>query len=563
VVRNVTCTGSADGSLVAKAVETESLIYEWTGPSSYTNTGSSINGLAPGVYTLKITNANGCFLLTNDTIGESAIPMSLTLVGANPSKSNASDGKIDAIITGGTQPSNYLWTGPDAFTSTSQNLVGLKYGTYNLQVTDSYGCVKSGVQILIDPPTAVDDTISTIEDIPVTFNIVSNDTDNDGTIVASTIDLDPSTTDQQKTFEVPNKGAFTVSATGEVTFTPFAHFVGLAAIQYVVMDNKDVLSNSGKITVTVKSNNKPPIAVDDYSTVAEYNTAAGNVFANDLDPEGEPLTLGSFTIGSNSYLPGETATIAEVGTVVILLDGTFTFIPFQHYNGSVPQVNYKVIDSEGLNASANLNITVSPVNDAPIAVDDNITTRENEKVEGNIISNDYDIESDAIVLNTLPVVAPVHGKLVLSANGDFTYQPIMDFIGNDKFTYQICDNVTPSLCSVATVTIVVTKNDSCEIFVPNVFTPNADGVHDYLKIRCLYLYDNPEMQIFNRNGNLIFKRDHYGNLDFWGSEDEAFWNGRSENKWNLMNDVLPVGTYYYVLKLGDGKVLTGFIFLGK
>jgi len=562
-VRNVTCTGSADGSFVAKAAGTETFIYEWTGPTSYTNTGSGINGLAPGIYTLKVTNTNGCFILTKDTIRESAIPLSLALVGANPSKSNVSDGKIGVDITGGTQPSNYLWTGPDAFTSMSQNLVGLKYGTYNLQVTDRYGCVKSGAQILIDPPTAVDDTISTIEDLPLTFDIVSNDTDNDGTIVPSTIDLDPSTLNQQTTFEVPGKGAFTVSATGEVTFTPFAHFMGLATIQYVVMDNKDVFSNLGKITVTVKSNNKQPIAIDDNFTVAEHNTGSGNVKANDSDPEGEPLTLGSFTIGSNSYLPGETATIAEVGTIVIILDGTFTFIPFQHYNGSVPQVTYIVIDSEGLSASANLYITVSPVNDTPMAVDDNITTMENEKVEGNILNNDYDIESDAIVLNTQPIVAPEHGKLVLSANGDFIYQPIMDFIGNDKFTYQICDNVTPSLCSIATVTIVITKNDSCEIFVPNVFTPNADGVHDYLKIRCLYLYDNPEMQIFNRNGNLIFKKDHYGNLDFWGSEDEAFWNGRSENKWNLMNDVLPVGTYYYILKLGDGKVLTGFIFLGK
>jgi len=563
VVKNVTCTGSADGSLAAKAAGTGTFIYEWTGPSSYANTGSGINGLAAGIYTLKITNTDGCFLLTNDTIRESAIPLSLTLVGANPSNSNALDGNIDVNTMGGTQPSNYLWTGPDSFSSTSQNLVGLKYGTYNVQVTDKNGCVKSGVQILIDPPTAVDDTISTIEDIPITFNIISNDTDNDGTIVPSTIDLDPSSPNQQTTVEVPNKGAFTISVTGEVTFTPVAHFVGLITIQYVVMDNKDVLSNPGKITVTVKSNNRAPLAVDDNYTVAEHNTATGNVFANDLDQEGEPLTLGSFTIGSNSYLPGETATIGDVGTIVIIPDGTFTFIPFQHYNGSIPQINYKSVDNEGLSASANLNITVSPVNDSPIAVDDNITTIENEKVEGNILNNDFDIEGDAIILNTLPIVAPVHGKLVLSANGDFIYQPIMDFIGNDKFTYQICDNVTPSLCSIATVTIVVTKNDSCEIFVPNVFTPNADGVHDYLMIRCLYLYDNPELQIFNRNGNLIFKKDHYGNLDFWGSEDEAFWNGRSENKWNLMNDVLPVGTYYYILKLGDGKVLTGFIFLGK
>jgi hypothetical protein len=75
--------------------------------------------------------------------------------------------------------------------------------------------------------------------------------------------------------------------------------------------------------------------------------------------------------------------------------------------------------------------------------------------------------------------------------------------------------------------------------------------------------DNPEMQIFNRNGNLIFKKDHYGDLNVWHSKDQAFWNGRSQNKMNVINDELPVGTYYYIFKLGNGQVLTGFIFLAK
>src|SRR5665648_1226029 len=176
---------------------------------------------------------------------------------------------------------------------------------------------------------------------------------------------------------------------------------------------------------------------------------------------------------------------------------------------------------------------------------------------------DFDIEGDAIIIDIVPVQPPTHGELVISSNGDIAYQPVIDFIGNDTFTYQMCDNGNPALCSVATVTIIVGKDANCDVFVPNVFTPNADGVHDYFKIRCLYNYENPVMQIFNRNGNLIFKKDHYGNLDYWGSEDQAFWNGRSANKLNLMNNELPVGTYYYILKLGDGKVLTGFIFLGK
>jgi len=111
--------------------------------------------------------------------------------------------------------------------------------------------------------------------------------------------------------------------------------------------------------------------------------------------------------------------------------------------------------------------------------------------------------------------------------------------------------------------VVLPQVETCEIFVPNVFTPNADGIHDYFEIQCLGNYENPEIQIYNRDGNLLFKKNHYGNLDYWGSKDQAFWNGHSENKMNYGGGELPVGTYYYILKPGNGKVLTGFVFLGR
>jgi gliding motility-associated-like protein len=144
------------------------------------------------------------------------------------------------------------------------------------------------------------------------------------------------------------------------------------------------------------------------------------------------------------------------------------------------------------------------------------------------------------------------------------YQDLTDLSGG---TYNVivtdANGCTKSISAIIEVQIIIVKDETCEIFVPNVFTPNADGVHDYFEIKCLYNYANAEIQIFNRNGNLLFKKDHYGNLDFWGSKDQAFWRGRSDNKLNFMGSELPVGTYYYILKLGNGKALTGFIFLGR
>jgi len=537
--------------------------YIWTISSGGTITANSGNSIVAdwntaGAQWVKVnySNANGCAAVVPTQYDVTVNPLpTQVLTGSN--------GTINATVSGGTPPYSYSWSGPGSFTANTEDLTGLTYGVYNLNVTDKNGCSVVGSLLLKVSPVAVDDQVSTIQNIVVTKNIVSNDTDADGTIDASTVDLDPLTAGIQTTYDVPNKGTFIVSASGEITFTPFLDFYGIVVIQYVVKDNDGLLSNAANITINVISSNTPPVAVDDHVTIAEHELATGNLFSNDTDPEGKTLTLETFTIGSTLYAPGTTATITDVGTIVINIDGTFTFTPLGHYFGIVPPVSYKVVDVEALSATATLYITVTPVNDVPVAVPDNFVAKENNKLEANVLTNDYDIEGDKITIDIIPVQSPAHGTLVLSENGDFTYQPVIDFMGTDTFTYQICDDGNPSLCSTAVVTIVVEKDENCPVLVPNTFTPNGDGIHDYFKVRCLYNYENPVIEIFNRGGIVVFKKDHYGNLDFWGSEDQAFWNGRSENKWNLMNDELPVGTYYYVLKLGDGKVLTGFIFLGK
>ncbi len=563
VIKNVACTGSNDGSLTAKATGAGSFTYEWTGPLSYSNTGAGISAIAPGIYTVKVTNAAGCSKTTSATVSESAIPLTVVVAGYNVTKAGATDGTIDATISGGTIPYDFKWSGPGSFTANTEDLTGLKFGSYSVSVTDKNGCLKIGTYVVQEPPVANDDAAVCIEDKTVTINVVANDVDADGTIAVAMVDLDPLSAGLQTTYNVADKGIFSVSAEGVVIFTPLSHYLGLAVIQYVVSDNSGFLSNIANISVNVVLANRPPIVADDNISITEDTPAIGDLFSNDSDPEGKTLTLESFTIGSVIYMPQTVATIDGVGTLLINMNGTYTFVPLENFNGTVPQVSYKVSDVEGLSSSAFINITVTPVNDPPVAMADSLDAKENNKLEANILINDFDIEGDDIILDVVPVQPPTHGELIISLNGDIAYQPVIDFIGIDTFTYQICDNGNPALCSVATVTIIVGKDANCDVFVPNVFTPNADGVHDYFKVRCLYNYENPVMQIFNRNGNLIFKKDHYGNLDYWGSEDQAFWNGRSANKLNLMNGELPVGTYYYILKLGDGKVLTGFIFLGK
>ncbi|WP_435264335.1 tandem-95 repeat protein [Tenacibaculum sp. nBUS_03] len=96
------------------------------------------------------------------------------------------------------------------------------------------------------------------------------------------------------------------------------------------------------------------------------------------------------------------------------------------------------------------------------------------------------------------------------------------------------------------------------ITVFNEFSPNGDGVNDALQIDCIENYKNNTIEIFNRWGNTVYKAKGYNN------EDVSF-KGVSNGRVNISVDSkLPVGTYFYVLDLGDGSaVKKGWIYINR
>jgi len=98
----------------------------------------------------------------------------------------------------------------------------------------------------------------------------------------------------------------------------------------------------------------------------------------------------------------------------------------------------------------------------------------------------------------------------------------------------------------------------CNI-VPSGFSPNGDGKNDELVIPALSTYMNFEMLVFNRQGNKVYEYKRAGALN------AEWWNGRSSGQLNLSDDVLPAGTYFYLIKFNrDGrKPETGWVYLNK
>ncbi|WP_225571215.1 cadherin-like domain-containing protein, partial [Pseudomonas sp. Y24-6] len=92
----------------------------------------------------------------------------------------------------------------------------------------------------------------------------------------------------------------------------------------------------------------------------EDTAVTGSVLTGTSSVDGD-VTVVNFTIGTNTYTAGSTATIANVGTLVIAANGAYTFTPAANYNGSVPVVSYTVTDGSGSNVTSTLNISVTPV----------------------------------------------------------------------------------------------------------------------------------------------------------------------------------------------------------
>ncbi|WOD42566.1 gliding motility-associated C-terminal domain-containing protein [Hwangdonia lutea] len=93
------------------------------------------------------------------------------------------------------------------------------------------------------------------------------------------------------------------------------------------------------------------------------------------------------------------------------------------------------------------------------------------------------------------------------------------------------------------------------LMVFNEFSPNGDNVNDTFVINCIENYPNNKLEIYNRWGNIVYEKRGYKN-DWRGVS-----NGRAVYS---QSDKLPVGTYYYVLNLGDGsKPKVGWLYINR
>ena len=279
-----------------------------------------------------------------------------------------------------------------------------------------------------------------------------------------------------------------ISTTGELTFTPADNANGSTLVTVTLSDNGGT-TNGGVETsaaqtfrITIQSINDRPVAVADSYTVAEGDTLtvpATGVRVNDTDVEDGTPPTGDVTL--------VTQPAHHVGLFVLNPDGSFTYTHDGTETPTTDTFAYRVTDSAGAYSNvATATITITPVNEAPTAVDDSgagFTVLEDSGLftTPDVTTNDSDPEDGTPTgdVDVTVALAPVTaGTLVNNNNGTFNFTPADDFNGDATFSYTVDDsNGSPS--NEAEVTITVTPVNDTPSFTltasPNQSVAEDDG----------------------------------------------------------------------------------------
>jgi hypothetical protein len=328
-------------------------------------------------------------------------PLTWTVV--SPPAHGALTGTAPALTY--TPAANY--NGPDSFT------FKVRDGTLD----STPATISITVTPVNDAPIANDQSITTAEDTPKAI-----------TLTASDVDGDPLT---WSIVTPPAHGALTGTAPA-LTYTPAANYNGTDSFTFRVFDGT-VYSNIATVTITVTPVNDAPVANAQSVTTAEDTPKAITLTASDVD--GDPLTWSIVTPPAHGALTGTAPTL--------------TYTPAANYNGP-DSFTFRVFDGTVFSNIATVTITVTPVNDAPVANDQSVTTAENTAKAITLTASDVD--NDPLTWSI--VTPPAHGALTGTAPA-LTYTPAANYSGPDSFTFRVFDGTVFS--NIATVTITVTS----------------------------------------------------------------------------------------------------------
>lgn len=349
-------------------------------------------------------------------------------------------------------------------------------------VSDGHGGTStSTVNLTVTPvndaPVTVDDAVQVAKGTSVTFDVRTNDSDPEGGALSVT-KINGNTLTVGTPLSVAG-GSIVLNANGTLTFTADGNFNGQRNFTYTVSDPQGATAE-GKLTVTAKAVvvNSPPVANADAVTVAEDKTVTFDVRTNDTDADGDKLTV---TQINGTPISVNHPVAVDGGIISLNGNGTLTFDPNADFNGTPPSFTYTISDGNGGTSTASVSLTVTPVNDAPVAVADAVTTAEDTPITFDPRLNDTDVDTgdtktitaiNGTAIDATHPVAITGGVVSLNADGTLTFTPAANFSGTPSFSYTIADSA--GVTSTATVSLTVTPVNDAPVAVADAVTTAED-----------------------------------------------------------------------------------------
>ena len=363
----------------------------------------------------------------------------------------ANDSDVDGdplTVVAATAANGIVTIGADGRLSFMPSLDFNGTDTITYTISDGRGGTATAVATVLvlpvnDAPVAAADAVTTAEDTAVGISVLANDSDVDG---------DPLTV----TAASAANGSVTINADGTLTYVPAADFNGTDTVSYTISDGRGGTA-TGTVAVTVMAVNDAPTPASDTASVDEEGTVLIPVLANDSDVDGNTLTV--------------TAASALNGTVVINADGSLSYTPRADFNGT-DVVTYTVSDGQGGTATAQVTVTVRPVNDAPFAAPDSVTVNEDQPITVPVLVNDGDVDGDAV---SVIAASALNGSVVVNPDGTITYTPAADYNGPDTISYTISDGNGGTASSTVAVTVLAAGDPPSVISpLPSRIDPDGD-----------------------------------------------------------------------------------------
>ncbi|TMO78054.1 ExeM/NucH family extracellular endonuclease [Pseudoalteromonas aurantia] len=335
------------------------------------------------------------------------------------------------------------WSGANILFTPNADFVG--EASINYAINDgANGTAIATVTVTVtakdQAPVAKDDAATTNEDNAVTVSVIDNDIDENTAalkISAATI--------------MSGKGVVTHTAS-TLTYTPSAHFNGVATLSYTIEDSQGATS-SAIAKITVLPVNDAPVLNNDTALASARSATTIDVLSNDADIDNDTLNIVSAS--------------ADVGAVSIS-NNTLIYQAPQLNTGSAA-LTYTISDGT-VTGAATVHVTINTKNVSPIAHDDTFELDSNEdSVLIDVLENDLDADNDVLTL----IAVSTDAGSVMVVDNTIRFTTTDTFQGHAQVRYAIADGFGGR--DEGLLEIKQQQGSAPTITVPNPITVNATG----------------------------------------------------------------------------------------